>query len=67
MENNLNVVDILDAAYNDSASNVEDAFNSVIQQKMMDAIQMRRHEIAAERMDVENLNTLETENEDEDI
>lgn len=63
MEDNLNVADILKGAYEGSASKVEDAFNNVIQQKMADAIQTRREEIAQYRED-ETPYDLEDDNED---
>lgn len=43
----LNVADIIKNAYENKPKGVEDAFNDVIQQKMADAIEARRQEIAA--------------------
>lgn len=61
----INVADILKGAYEDKTSSVEDAFNSVIQRKMADAIQARREEIASSMMSSEESESEEdTENED---
>lgn len=43
---NLNVADIIQNAFDKRPQGVEDAFNNVIQQKMADAIQARREELA---------------------
>jgi len=43
---NMNVADIIQQAFNNRPQGVEDAFNNVIQQKMADAIETRRQEIA---------------------
>ena len=43
---NMNVADIIQQAFAGRPQGVEDAFNSVIQQKMADAIETRRQEIA---------------------
>lgn len=43
---NMNVADIIKNAFHNKPTGVEDAFNSVIQQKMADAIEVRRQEIA---------------------
>ena len=42
----MNVADIIQQAFNNRPQGVEDAFNNVIQQKMADAIETRRQEIA---------------------
>ena len=43
---NMNVADIIQQAFSGRPQGVEDAFNNVIQQKMADAIETRRQEIA---------------------
>ena len=43
---NMNVADIIQQAFAGRPQGVEDAFNNVIQQKMADAIELRRQEIA---------------------
>ena len=43
---NMNITDIIKNAYENKPTGVEDAFNNVIQQKMADAIETRRQEIA---------------------
>jgi len=43
---NMNVADIIQSAFDRKPNDVEDAFNNVIQQKMADAIDARREEIA---------------------
>jgi hypothetical protein len=43
---NMNVADIIKNAFENKPTGVEDAFNSAIQQKMADAIELRRQEIA---------------------
>lgn len=43
---NMNVADIIQQAFQGRPQGVEDAFNNVIQQKMSDAIELRRQEIA---------------------
>jgi len=42
----MNVADIIQQAFAGRPQGVEDAFNNVIQQKMSDAIELRRQEIA---------------------
>ena len=43
---NMNVADSIKNAFDNKPTGVEDAFNNVIQQKMADAIEVRRQEIA---------------------
>ena len=43
---NMNVTDIIQNAFNKKPQDVEHSFNNVIQQKMADAIDARREEIA---------------------
>jgi hypothetical protein len=43
---NMNVADIIQNAFEKKPQGVEDAFNNVIQQKMADAIDARREQIA---------------------
>jgi hypothetical protein len=43
---NMNVADIIQNAFDKKPQGVEDAFNNVIQQKMADAIDARREQIA---------------------
>ena len=43
---NLNVTDIIQNAFDQRPQDVEHSFNNVIQQKMADAIDARREEIA---------------------
>ena len=43
---NMNVADIIQNAFDKKPNDVEDVFNNVIQQKMADAIDARREEIA---------------------
>lgn len=43
---NMNVADIIKGAFENKPTSVEDSFNNVIQQKMADAIELRRQEIS---------------------
>lgn len=45
---NMNVADIIRNVFDNKPKNAEDAFNSAIQQKMADAIEARRQEVAQE-------------------
>lgn len=72
MPKNLNVADIIQNAFDQKPTGVEDAFNSAIQAKMADAIEARRQEIAGEMhgTEIEHDNAAETESEgtnDEDV
>jgi hypothetical protein len=58
---NMNVADIIQQAFAGRPQGVEDAFNNVIQQKMADAIETRRQEIA------QNMFGSEDQVEDEDV
>ena len=58
---NMNVADIIQQAFAGRPQGVEDAFNNVIQQKMADAIETRRQEIA------HNMFGSEDQVEDEDV
>lgn len=58
---NMNVADIIQQAFAGRPQGVEDAFNNVIQQKMADAIEYRRQEIA------QSMFGSEDQVEDEDI
>jgi hypothetical protein len=74
---NMNVADIIQNAFDKKPQGVEDAFNNVIQQKMADAIDARREQIAqsmygseddVEPDDDEELDTTEVEEySDEDV
>jgi hypothetical protein len=58
---NMNVADIIQQAFNNRPQGVEDAFNNVIQQKMADAIETRRQEIANTYYGSEDEDETETE------
>lgn len=60
---NLNVADIIQQAFAGRPQGVEDAFNNVIQQKMADAIETRRQEIAQSMFGSED----QVEDEDVDV
>lgn len=60
---NMNVADIIQQAFNNRPQGVEDAFNNVIQQKMADAIETRRQEIANTYYGSEDEDETETETE----
>lgn len=74
---NMNVADIIQNAFDKKPQGVEDAFNNVIQQKMADAIDARKEQIAqsmygseddVEPDDDEELDTTEVEEySDEDV
>lgn len=57
----MNVADIIQQAFNNRPQGVEDAFNNVIQQKMADAIETRRQEIANTYYGSEDEDETETE------
>ena len=58
---NMNVADIIQQAFNNRPQGVEDAFNNVIQQKMADAIETRRQEIAQNMYGVGSEDDVEVE------
>jgi len=69
---NMNVADIIQQAFEKKPIGVEDAFNDVVQQKMADAIAIRRSQIEDEMAgrtpadDNEDFEDVDTETQDED-
>jgi len=66
---NMNIADIIKSSFEGKPKGVEDAFNDVMQQKMADAIETRRQEIAQSMgMETDDADatedTGETDNED---
>ena len=60
----LNVADIIKSSFEQKPTGVEDAFNSVIAQKMADAIAARQEEIASQFSESDEMDSEEDSNEE---